>query len=71
MRTKVVKWGNGLGLRIPKAFAKEIEVSEGVDVDLSLEDGQLVVRLAPPPALGLEDLLAGITEENLHGQIWD
>ena len=80
MRTKIVKWGNSLGLRIPKSFAEEVRVSEGSVVDLSLEDGQLVIRVAPQLSMDLEDLLAGITDSNLHdgidtgdavgGEIW-
>ena len=69
MRTKVVKWGNSLGLRIPKAFAEEILVSEGAEVDLSLEDGHLVIRVVPGASFNLEDLLADITDDNLHGEV--
>ena len=69
MRTKVVKWGNSLGLRIPKSFAEEVRVSEGTTVDLSLEDGQLVIRVAPHEGKSLEELLAEITDSNLHGEI--
>ena len=69
MRTKVVKWGNSLGLRIPKSFAEEVRVSEGTTVDLSLEDGQLVIRVAPHLEKSLEELLAEITDSNLHGEI--
>ena len=68
MRAKVVKWGNSLSLRIPKSFAEEIRVSEGSTVDLVLEDGQLVIRVVKNPAINLDDLLAGITESNLHGE---
>jgi antitoxin MazE len=67
MRTKVVKWGNSLGLRIPKSFAEEVQVSDGTLVDLSIEGGHLVMKPAIQP--DLEDLLAGVTEENLHGEV--
>ena len=69
MRTKVVKWGNSLGLRIPKSFAEEVQVSEGVEVDLSLEDGHLVIRVVQRASLILEDLLADITDDNLHSEV--
>ena len=68
MRTKIVKWGNSLGLRIPKSFAEEVRVSEGSAVDLTMEDGRLVIRAAPESGPSLEDLLAGITDSNLHGE---
>jgi antitoxin MazE len=69
MRTKVVKWGNSLGLRIPKAFAEDIQVSEGTSVDLTMEDGQLIIRLARDNQWALEELLAGVTASNLHAEI--
>ena len=69
MRTKVVKWGNSLGLRIPKSYAGEVKISEGSEVDLSLEDGHLVIRVATPPSFSLDGLLAGITDSNLHGEM--
>lgn len=69
MRIKIVKWGNSLGLRIPKAFAQDIRVADGTEVDLTLEDGRLVVRVAPPPEPRLDDLLAGITDANLHREV--
>jgi len=68
MRTKVVKWGNSLGLRIPKAFAEEISVADGTEVELNLEDGQLVIKVAARDELNLDDLLDGVTDANLHGE---
>ena len=69
MRTKIVKWGNSLGLRIPKSFAEEVRVGEGSVVDLSMEDGNLVVKPADVVEVDLEDLLARITDDNIHGEI--
>ena len=69
MKTKVVKWGNSLGLRIPKSFAEEVNVIEGSTVDLSLEDGRLVIRPTDQPKYPLDELLAGITESNLHSEV--
>lgn len=69
MKTKVVKWGNSLGLRIPKAFAEEVKVTEGSVVELSLEDGRLVMRLVTQPEYSLEELLGGITDTNLHSEV--
>ena len=69
MRTKIVKWGNSLGLRIPKAFAEDVGVAEGSAVDLSMEDGNLVIKVTKTDEMDLEDLLDGITDENIHGEI--
>jgi len=69
VRTKIVKWGNSLGLRIPKSFAEEVQVSEGSTVDLGLENGLLVIRVIEARSIALEDLLAGVTAENRHGEV--
>ena len=66
MKTTVQKWGNSLGLRIPKAFAEEASVHEGSPVDLSIVDGELIVRPIPPIAFALDDLLDKVTSRNLH-----
>jgi antitoxin MazE len=67
--TKVQKWGNSLGLRIPKSFAQEASVAEGSAVDLSVSDGQLVIRPVRQERYELQKLLAAVTEENLHSEI--
>ncbi len=69
MRSKVVKWGNSLGLRIPRTFAEEIRVSDGTAVDLAMVDGCLVVRPAPQGEWSLDELLAGVTPANIHAEI--
>jgi antitoxin MazE len=56
-------------LRIPKSFAEEVRVSEGSTVDLSMEDGRLVIRVATQTEYSLEELLGGITVENLHSEV--
>jgi antitoxin MazE len=70
MKTRVQKWGNSLALRIPKAFAAEAGLREGAPVELSVEDGVLVVRPLPPGPRTLDDLLRGVTDQNRHGE-WD
>lgn len=69
MRTKVQRWGNSLAVRIPKAFAEDVGIEADSPIDLSLSDGDLVLSPPKPAALALKDLLAGITDENLHREI--
>ncbi|RKX38129.1 MAG: AbrB/MazE/SpoVT family DNA-binding domain-containing protein [Verrucomicrobia bacterium] len=66
MFTEIAKWGNSLGLPLPWSICAESGLAEGSVVDLSMENGKLVVRAASDDALYLEDLLNGITEENIH-----
>ena len=69
MQTRIQKWGNSLGLRIPRAFAAEAEVEEGSTVDLSVENGCLRVRPVRPRRFHLRDLLKGIRRSNLHPEV--
>lgn len=69
MQTKVQMWGNSLALRIPKFFAVEIGLENEAAVDLSLVEGVLMVKPVRPSQFTLDELLAGITEQNLHGEI--
>lgn len=69
MQTKIQKWGNSLGLRIPKSLAEQAGVEAGSDVDLSVEDGELVVRPRRLPSYKLKDLLQAVTPKNVHKEI--
>ena len=69
MRVQIQKWGNSLALRIPKAFAVESNVTSGTTVDVSIENGSIVVTPIRETKYTLEELLEGITEENLHGEV--
>ena len=70
MKTRVQKWGNSLAVRIPRSFAAEARLAEGTAVELSLVDGKLVLQPVAQPPLTLDQLLRGVTDENLHGE-WD
>ncbi|MBM4129677.1 AbrB/MazE/SpoVT family DNA-binding domain-containing protein [bacterium] len=69
MRTRIAKWGNSLGLRIPWVFAVEVGVADGTPVELTLEDGRLVIRTVAPAEWTLDGLLAGVTAENQHAAV--
>ena len=68
MRTRVQKWGNSLALRIPKSFASEINLEPGSEVELTLADGKLVILPLVRSDFSLDELLAGITDSNLHSE---
>ena len=69
MLTKVQKWGNSLGLRIPRTFAADAKVEAGSLVNVSLERGGLMLRPARRRKYVLADLLKGVTRRNLHGEV--
>ena len=69
MQTRIQKWGNSLGLRIPRSFAAEAQVEEGATVDLSVENGQLLVRPLRVRKYSLDGLLRRVSRRNLHGEV--
>jgi antitoxin MazE len=69
MQTTIRKWGNSLAVRIPKAFVKEAHVAYGTAVDLSVDEGRIVIDPHAEPAYRLEDLLKGVTKRNRHAEV--
>lgn len=67
MTTQVGKWGNSLAVRIPGTYAKELELREGAEVEVTRVRGGLLVK---PVArrYTLDELLEQITPENIHGE---
>ena len=65
MRTSIQRWGNSLGVRIPKPFAAQVALEENSEVDISV-DGDRIVVSAAKKEWRLDDLLAGMTRANRH-----
>jgi antitoxin MazE len=66
MITHVQKWGNSLALRIPKLCAAQLGLEENGAVDLSIENGCLIVM---PHKESLDILLSAVNECNLHREV--
>lgn len=46
MTITVRKWGNSLGVRIPKSVAQNAKVESGTEMHVSVEGGRIVLRPA-------------------------
>jgi antitoxin MazE len=58
-RVKVAKWGNSLGLRLPRALVREVGLEEGQIVELTARDGGIDVKPTNKvPRYQLAELLA-------------
>ena len=68
MRVAVRKWGNSLGLRIPKALAEQAGIANGAALEL-VADGRRLVATPVVDAPTLDELVAGITPANRHGEV--
>ncbi|GJD20487.1 transcriptional regulator/antitoxin, MazE [Rivularia sp. IAM M-261] len=62
----IAKWGNSLAVRIPQNLAKEVNITEGSEVEFSVVDGSLVIKPKKRKRYSLSELVDGITPENQH-----
>ena len=69
MHIQIQKWGNSLALRIPKTYAREIKVSQGSSINLSLEEGRIVLTPTSKKAYSLKKLLSKINKQNVHNEV--
>ncbi|RUA16309.1 MAG: AbrB/MazE/SpoVT family DNA-binding domain-containing protein [Clostridia bacterium] len=69
MRTKVQKWGNSLALRIPKTFALDAQLKNNSVVEIALIDGAIIIKPIRPTRWSLQQLMADITDDNIHQEI--
>jgi antitoxin MazE len=69
VNSRVQKWGNSLALRIPHAFAVEVGLAENSEVELSMEDGRLVVQPVVRMKYDLAELLSKVTPQNRHAEV--
>jgi len=67
METNIQKWGNSLGVRLPKVLAEKHALTEGVAVEVREDEKGLVIRIVRgTKKQSLSKLVRGITPENLH-----
>ena len=60
MQVRISKWGNSLGVRVPKDVAAKLGLSEGARVDVSVERDRIVIS-PKRPVYKLDELLVGVT----------
>jgi antitoxin MazE len=66
MAVTLQKWGNSIGVRLPKPILQQVGLAEGSRVDVVVEGDHLVIRRQRPK---LADLLAQCKPENRHETI--
>lgn len=68
MTHTVKRWGNSLALRLPKDFIQTLGLDEGSQVEMTLEEGKLVIA---PRNMRLEKLLEALEsygQPDPHGE---
>jgi antitoxin MazE len=65
MQVQIARWGNSLGLRVPKEVAARVGLKEGARVELTAEGDKIVISVARP-VYTLGELLLDMTPEAMH-----
>ncbi len=66
--TRIQKWGNSYGLRIPKSILEELELKPDTRLEIRQEEGKIIIIPIRPSKVNLNELLKQITPENMHGE---
>ena len=69
MQVLVKKWGNSASVRIPAAVMEAAKLSLDQPVDIREEAGRVIIEPIATQEFDLAELLAGITDDNLHEEI--
>lgn len=62
----IQKWGNSLAIRIPQALAGQLDVEEGAEVELRVNEGNLVIHPIRTRKLKLSELLKDCKPSQRH-----
>jgi antitoxin MazE len=69
MAVTLHRWGNSVGLRVPKPLLEQLGLGEGSKVDVRVEDGRLVIEPHRTRRMTLKDVLDGFTADDRPGEV--
>ena len=64
MKTMIEHGDQGLQVTIPPDIAEASQLKPGVEIDIRASAGRIVLTASPAPTL--DELLEGVTADNLH-----
>ncbi|MCY4320956.1 MAG: AbrB/MazE/SpoVT family DNA-binding domain-containing protein [Bdellovibrionaceae bacterium] len=65
MSSKIQKWGNSAGVRIPKTIMEKANLDLNSKVEIECKNKKIIICSKKKP-LHLKELLSKITKDNLH-----
>ncbi len=63
MEVVIKKWGNSLGVVIPKVIANDFNLKDGSSVEIENSNGNIIIS---PKRNNLTDMLSRINSSNIH-----
>ena len=68
MQATIKKWGNSPALRISSSIMELAQLTVDQAVNINVLKGKIIIEPIAPKRTRLEDLLAGINPDNIHGE---
>ena len=68
MQATIKKWGNSPALRISSSIMELAQLTVNQAVNINVLKGKIIIEPIAPKRTRLEDLLAGITPDNIHAE---
>ncbi|HOA07156.1 MAG TPA: AbrB/MazE/SpoVT family DNA-binding domain-containing protein [Spirochaetota bacterium] len=65
MEVVIKKWGNSLGVVIPKVIANDFNLKDGSSVEIENSNGNIIIS---PKRNNLSDMLSRINSSNIHDE---
>jgi antitoxin MazE len=69
MAVTLHRWGNSVGVRLPKPLLEQLGLGEGSKVDVKVEAGRLVIEPCRARRPTLEDVLKGFGPDDQPGEV--
>ena len=72
MESRLQKWGNSSGVRIPKVFMEDMKLKNGELVNIEMENEKIIITKARKEKLNLKMRIAKYDGPDLTNEfIWD
>lgn len=68
MSVTMTKWGNNLGLRIPKAVVSQLNLKEGNTMSVTVQDGSIILK-PEKTKYTLEEMVQRMEGQEVPGEI--
>jgi antitoxin MazE len=68
MKEIIKKWGNSPALRLPNSVMELAQLTLGKAVNVNVLNGKIVIEPIVSKKTRLDELLAGITSDNIHAE---
>ena len=69
MIATVQKWGNSLGVRIPKTIAEDSSIRAGSAIEMRVQDGRVILEPQKTRKYHLGTMIKSVTSRNMHSEI--